>query len=120
MSQPKTTAVQIVMLLTAQTIALAWGRAKLDEGLPPGRLQSEYFSLLRDSGSAYTGRPWGTAAGAWASVTSTWDHESLERAFDALLTADVALKETRVSSEEQVLTTLILAMCTGDEHKIAA
>ena len=120
MSQPKTTAVQIVMLLAAQTIALAWGRAKLDEGLPPGRLQSEYFGLLRDSGSAYTGRPWGTAAGAWASTTSAWDHESLERAFDALLTADVALKETRVSSEEQVLTTLILAMCTGDEHKIAA
>jgi hypothetical protein len=44
----------------------------------------------------------------------------LERAFDALLTADVMLKETRLSSEEQVLTTLILAMCAGDEHKIAA
>jgi DNA polymerase-3 subunit delta len=120
MSQPKTTGVQIVMLLAAQTVALAWGRARLSEGLAPGRLQSEYFNLLRDSGSAYTGRPWGTAAAAWASATRVWDQGSLERAFDALLTADVMLKETRLSSEEQVLTTLILAMCAGDEHKIAA
>lgn len=120
LSQPKTTAVQIVMLLSAQTVALAWGRAKLDEGLASGRLQGEYFNLLRQSGSAYTGRPWGTAASAWASAAAGWDRKSLERAIDALLTADVTLKETRLSSEEQVLTTLILAMCAGDENKIAA
>ncbi len=120
MSQPKTTAVQIVMLLSAQTVALAWGRAKLDEGLAPGRLQGEYFNLLKQSGSAYTGRSWGSAAAAWASAAAGWDRKSLERAIDALLTADATLKETRLSSEEQVLTTLILAMCAGDEHKIAA
>jgi len=118
--QPKTTGVQIVMLLATQTIALAWGRAKLDEGVAAGRLQGEYFSLLRQSGSAYTGRPWGTAAAVWASATHAWDRASLERAFSALLTADVGLKETRLSSEEQILTTLILAMCAEDEHKIAA
>jgi DNA polymerase-3 subunit delta len=120
MAQPKTTAVQIVMLLSAQTVALAWGRAKLEEGLAPGRLQGEYFNLLRQSGSAYTGRSWSSAAAAWTSGASVWDRNSLERAVDALLTADVTLKETRLSSEEQVLTTLILAMCAGDEHKIAA
>jgi DNA polymerase-3 subunit delta len=120
MAQPKTTAVQIVMLLSAQTVALAWGKAKLEEGLAPGRLQGEYFNLLRQSGSAYTGRSWSTAAAAWASAASVWDRNSLERAVDALLMADVTLKETRLSSEEQVLTTLILAMCAGDEHKIAA
>jgi DNA polymerase-3 subunit delta len=120
MSQPKTTAVQIVMLLSAQTVALAWGRAKLDEGLARGRLQGEYFNLLKQAGSAYTGRSWGSAAGAWASAAAGWDRKSLERAVDALLTADVTLKETRLSSEEQVLTTLILAMCAGDENKIAA
>jgi DNA polymerase-3 subunit delta len=119
-SQPKTTAVQVVMVLAAQTVALAWGRAKLDEGLAPGRLQGEYFNLLRQAGSAYTGRSWGTAATAWASVAGAWDHKALERAVEALLTADVTLKETRLSSEEQVLTTLILAMCAGDEHKVAA
>jgi DNA polymerase-3 subunit delta len=120
LAQPKTTGVQVVMLLATQTVALAWGRAKLNEGVGGGRLQGEYFNQLRQSGSAYTGRPWGTAAAAWASATPAWDRESLERAFSALLTADVALKETRLSSEEQILTTLILAMCADDEHKIAA
>ena len=120
LSQPKTTAVQIVMLLTTQTVALAWGKAKLDEGVSTGRLQGEYFNLLRQSGSAYTGRPWGQAAAAWASAARLWDRSSLEHAFNALLTADVALKETRLSSEEQLLTTLILAMCAEDENKIAA
>ncbi len=120
MAQPKATGVLIVMLLSAQTVALAWGRAKLDEGLPPGRLQSEYFNLLRQSGAVYTGRSWSGAAAAWTSAISSWDNRSLRRAFDALLMADMTLKETRLSSEEQVLTTLILAMCAGDEHKIAA
>ena len=120
LSQPKTTAVQIVMLLTTQTVALAWGKAKLDEGVSVGRLQGEYFNLLRESGSAYTGRPWGQAAAAWASAARLWNRSSLEHAFNALLTADVALKETKLSSEEQLLTTLILAMCAEDENKIAA
>jgi hypothetical protein len=43
--------VQIVMALATQTVALAWGRAKLDEGLSPGRLQNEYWELLKQSGS---------------------------------------------------------------------
>jgi DNA polymerase-3 subunit delta len=120
LTQPKITGVQIVMLLATQTVALAWGRAKLDEGVGTGRLQGEYFNLLKQSGSAYIGRPWGTAAAAWTSATHAWDRESLERAFRALLTADVALKETRLSSEEQILTTLILAICAEDENKIAA
>jgi DNA polymerase-3 subunit delta len=120
LAQPKSSAVSIVMALATQTVALAWGRKKLDEGLPPGRLQSEYWELLKQSGSVYTGRPWGTATTAWASAAGSWDSESLQRALDALLTADLALKETRISSEEQVLTTLILAMCAGNEQKIAA
>jgi DNA polymerase III subunit delta len=120
LSQPKTTAVSIVMALATQTVALAWGRSRLDEGLPPARLQGEYLNLLKQLGSVYTGRPWSTAATAWASATSSWDQAGLQRALKALLAADVILKETRFSSEEQVLITLILAICSGDEHKIAA
>jgi DNA polymerase-3 subunit delta len=120
LAQPKTTAVSIVMALAAQTVALAWGRAKLDEGLPLGRLQGAYFDLLKQSSSVYTGRPWGTAATVWASTANSWEQQSLQRALAALLAADVTLKETRYSSEEQVLTTLVLATCIGDEHTIAA
>jgi len=120
MSQPKTTGVLIVMALATQTIALAWGRAKRDEGLSQGRLQGEYFGLLKQSGSAFTGRSWGSAASAWAGAVDRWTRESLDRALGALLTADIALKETRVSSEEQVVATLVLSMCVEDEAVIAA
>jgi DNA polymerase-3 subunit delta len=120
LSQPKTSAVSVIMALATQTMALSWGRARLDEGLSQSRLQNEYFNLLKQSGSAFTGRPWGSAAAAWSNATSRWTARSLDRALTALLDADVALKESRVSSEEQVLATLVLSMCIEDDRSIAA
>lgn len=120
LSQPKTSAVSLVMALATQTMALSWGRARLDEGLSQGRLQGEYFNLLKQSGSAFTGRPWGSATVAWANATNRWTTRALDRALVALLEADVALKESRVSSDEQVLATLVLSMCVEDERSIAA
>lgn len=120
LSQPKTSAVSLVMALATQTMALSWGRARLDEGLSQGRLQGEYFNLLKQAGSAFTGRPWGSATVAWANATNRWTARALDRALVSLLDADVALKESRVSSEEQVLATLVLAMCIEDERSIAA
>ena len=58
-----------------------------------------------------TGRPWGEAAKAWTNALDAWTIEELDSALDALLVADVALKESRVSSDEQVLSTLIFTMC---------
>jgi DNA polymerase-3 subunit delta len=119
LSQPKTSAVQLVMALTTQTIALAWGKARLKEGLSQSRLQSEYFGLLKQSGSTYPGRTWGSAAQAWASFVDRWGRVALDRALSALLEADKALKETRMSSEEQIISTLVLTMCV-EEERIAA
>ena len=79
LSQPKTSAVTLVMALATQTIAIAWGKAKIAEGLSQSRLQSEYFQFLKQSGSAFTGRPWGSAASAWAQSVGRWSNESLER-----------------------------------------
>jgi len=120
LSQPKTSAVTLVMALATQTLALSWGRARMDEGLSQNRLQNEYFTLLKQSGSTFTGRSWGSAAATWASVTDRWTAKSLERALAALLDADIALKETRVSSEEQVVATLVLSMCIDDDRSMAA
>lgn len=120
LSQPKTSAVQMVMGLTAQMIAIAWGRARLREGLSQSRLQSEFFGLLKQSGSVFTGRPWGSAASAWASGVDRWSAPALDRALDALLEADKALKETRLSSEEQIMSTLVLSMCVDEDRSIAA
>ncbi len=120
LSQPKMTAVSMVMALATQTIALAWGKAKRNEGLSQGRLQGEYFNFLKQAGSVFTGRPWGSAASAWAGAVERWSTESLERALGALLDADITLKETRFSSEEQVMATLVLTMCVDDERSMAA
>jgi DNA polymerase-3 subunit delta len=119
LTQPKTTGVSIVMALSTQMLAISWGRARLDEGLSRSRLSQEYFNLLKETG-AFTGRPWGSAAAVWARAAERWTRESLDRALDSLLEADVALKESRVSSEEQLLATVVLSLCAADERSAAA
>lgn len=118
LAQPKTTAVSVVMALSTQMLAISWGRAKLDEGLPRARLSQEYSNLLRET-RAFTGRPWGSAAAVWTRAAERWSRESLERALDLLLETDVALKESRVSSEEQLLASLLLSLCAGDVRAAA-
>jgi DNA polymerase-3 subunit delta len=119
LAQSKTTGVSIVMALTTQMLAISWGRAKLDEGLSIARLSQEYFNLLKETG-AYTGRPWGSAAGIWTRAAEHWSRDALNQALDALLEADIALKESRVSSDEQLLATVVLSLCAADERSAAA
>jgi DNA polymerase III subunit delta len=119
LSQPKTTAVSVVMALTTQTLALAWGRAMRDQGLPAGRLASEFFTLLKEGGS-FPGRPWGEATAAWTRAVDRWTAAELDAALDELLAADAALKETRLSSDEQLLSSLVLSLCVGGAGRRAA
>jgi DNA polymerase-3 subunit delta len=119
LNQPKTTGVSIVMALSTQMLAISWGRARLDEGLPRARLAQAYFDLLKETG-AFTGRSWGSATAIWARAADRWSRESLDQALDSLLEADVALKESRVSSEEQLLATVVLSLCAADDRSAAA
>jgi DNA polymerase-3 subunit delta len=119
LAQPKTTGVSIVMSLTTQMLAISWGRAKLDEGTSRARLGQEYFDLLRETG-AYTGRPWGSATAVWSRAAERWSRRGLDHALEVLLEADVALKESRVSSDEQLLATVVLSLCAADEKSAAA
>lgn len=116
LAQPKTSAVTLVMALTAQVLAMGWARARRGRGRSSSRLSGDLFGLLKEAGNAYTGRPWGEAVNAWARGVSTddpsFDGTTIDAALDALLVADQALKETRLSSEEQVMTTLILNLCS--------
>jgi len=111
LQQPKTSAVTMVMALATQTLALAWGRASRDAGAPPNRMENEFFGLLKESGSSYTGRSWGDAVRAWARALDAWTSAELDDALAALLATDAALKESRVSSDEQLLQSLILTLC---------
>lgn len=119
LSQPKTSGVSVVMALSTQMLALAWGRARLDSGLPQGRLEGEYFQLLKSTG-AYPGRSWGGATRAWAQAARDWKVTECDQAIVALLAADVALKESRVSSEYQILATTVLAICAVSGRRLAA
>jgi DNA polymerase III subunit delta len=119
LSQPKTTAVSVVMALSTQTLAIAWGRAMRAQGTPASRVEGEFFTLLRETG-AFPGRPWGEAARAWARAVDRWSPAALERALELLLAADVALKETRLSSDEQLLSSLVLSLCAAGAERRAA
>lgn len=110
LGQPKVTAVGIVISLSAQTFALAYGRARRDGGVPTSRLPSEYFAFLKETGG-FPGRPWGEAASAWTKVTDQWSADACRRALDLLLETDIALKETTVSNAEQTLSSLVLGLC---------
>lgn len=106
--QPKTSGVQLVMGLTTQMLALAIGRAR---NVPAARAASEYFNILRAGSSNYTMRAWGEATSAWARAHGKWSAADLDRALTVLLSTDVALKQSRVSSEDQILATAILQIC---------
>lgn len=119
LSQPKTTAVSVVMALSTQMIAIAWGRARLDAGTSQSRLAQEYFDLLKETG-AFTGRSWGSATAIWARAAERWSPQAIDYALDALLDADVGLKESKVSSEEQILASVVLSLCAAEEMSAAA
>ncbi len=107
---PKTTAVSIVMALASQTLALGYAEAVLASGGSQRALFGELMALLKDTG-AFPGRPWGEAVTAWTKHASRWSAADVDAALAALLAADAALKETKLSSDEQLLTTLVLALC---------
>ena len=106
----KTSAVYIVMALTTQFLALSATQAR---GVAKARLAGEYWALLKSGGSNLVGRPWGEAVSAWTKHSDKWSGADLDHALAALLKADLALKGSKVSSEEQVLATTILTICAG-------
>ena len=119
LTQPKLTGVQVIMALATQMLALAWGCAKRDAGMPASQLERAYWDLLKGSG-AYTGRPWNEAVNAWGRMTTRWSVAELDRAIEALLAADLALKDTKVSSVEQIVSSAILAIGAAARRRSAA
>lgn len=113
--QPKASVVTIIMGLSTQMLAIAWGVARLEEGASLGRMEGEFFNLLKKTG-AFPSRPWGSAARAWARAVPDWNARACDFAIDALVTADDMVKESRVSSDSQILETTILAICAADKR----
>jgi DNA polymerase-3 subunit delta len=120
LEQPKSSSVTIVMALTAQMLVIGWAQAARERGTPSGRLTNDLFTLLKESGSVYTGRSWSEFVATCARASDTWTSRALDDALDALLDADAALKTTRLSSDEQLLATLVLRLCAAPPRQRAA
>lgn len=118
LSQPKNNGVFVVMALTAQTLAIGWARALRDGGTRT--LEGPLYDFLKASPSSPTGRPWGEAVRTWARTAERWSASDIELALETLLTADRALKESRVSTEEEVIESTILALCAPRARERAA
>jgi DNA polymerase III subunit delta len=119
LQQSKMNAVLLTMHLTTQTLALAYGEAARTRGINPRALYNEFMSLLKETG-AFPGRPWGEAVNAWTKYSDRWSAATLDSALATLLLTDEALKETRISSDEQLLTSLVLALCGAGSSRRAA
>ncbi|MGE5730727.1 MAG: DNA polymerase III subunit delta [Gemmatimonas sp.] len=120
LEQPKASAVTTVMALTAQTLVIGWAQAARERGTNASRLSAELFTLLKESGSVYTGRSWGEFVSTCARASDLWTTRAIDDALEALLDADTALKGTRLSSDEQLLSNLVLTLCGATTRRRAA
>lgn len=121
LAQPKASGVTLVMALGAQTLAIGWALAALADGTSASRLKDSLFGLFRAK-SVWMGRSWNDAAAAviQAATSGRWNAAHVDRALEALLAADIALKNTVVTSEEQTIVTLVLTICApSDGRKVA-
>jgi DNA polymerase-3 subunit delta len=120
LQQPKSNGVTMVMALTSQTLCIGWAQAARERGANTGKINGDLFNVLKTSGSVYTGRSWGEFVATCARESERWSARAVDDALEALFTADAALKETRLSSEEQLLGTLVFAMCGAPAGRRAA
>jgi hypothetical protein len=117
--QPKSGGVPIVLALTVQTLGIGWAQAARERGASPSRLNGDLFNLLKETG-AYPWRAWGEFASTCARAADVWSSRNVDEALAALLEADVNLKTTRLSSDEQLVSNLVLALCGVTSRRRAA
>jgi DNA polymerase-3 subunit delta len=119
LQQPKSGGVPIVLALTVQTLGIGWAQAARARGTNPGRLHGDLIQLLKETG-AYPMRAWGEFASACTRAADLWSARAVDEGLDALLAADVTLKTTRLSSDEQLIANLVAALCGVSSRRQAA
>jgi DNA polymerase-3 subunit delta len=112
--------VRIVMALTAQMLCIGWAQAARERGMSAAKLNGELFNVLKTSGSVFTGRSWGEFVATCARQSERWSAEAVDDALEALLVADSAMKESKLSSDEQLLSNLVLSLCGAPDRRRAA
>ena len=111
LSQPKTTGVSLVMALTTHMLGVGQVLGARAYGTAPRQITSDLYAMLGEQRSAVVGRPWGEAVSAWTRHANVWNEPAVMCALALLYDADRAMKESGLSSDEQSMATLVLAIC---------
>jgi DNA polymerase-3 subunit delta len=120
LAQPKSSAVSLVLALTAHFLLLGHVVARRSRHAPSRQLAGELYALMGEARSVAVGRPWGAAVNAVIHHSDAWDSWSVDRALQLLRDADNALKETNLSGEARMLETLVLRLCAPSPRSRAA
>ena len=107
LGQSGVSGVGLVALLGSSLITLGVVRAHYDRKLRGPGLNKATWDTLKANRGGRIGN-WGAFVNLSVDVAADWPQGRIRRALAALLGADQALKETRISTEEGVLTDLVL------------
>lgn len=107
LAQSGNSGVSLVSLLGSSMITLGVVREHYNRKLRGGSLNRATWDTLKANKGGRVGN-WGEFVDLMVEVAGEWPAGRIRRSLAALLEADQALKETRISTEEGVLTDLIL------------
>jgi len=121
LAQPKNSLVSVLGALGTQLLATGVAHAARSRGASVGAVRGRLWDMLKGGGlgSVNTGGPWGEAVERWGNGASLWSEVSIQRGLRALVVADRSAKDSRVATDEQLLSNVVLALC-GDTHREAA
>jgi DNA polymerase-3 subunit delta len=121
LAQPKNSLVSILGALGTQLLATGVAHAARSRGASAGAVRGRLWDMLKGGGfgSVNTGGPWGEAVERWGNGASLWSEASIQRGLRDLVLADRSAKDSRVATDEQLLSNVVLALC-GDAHREAA
>lgn len=115
LAQSKNNPVTIISALGTQLLAIGTAAAALRAGMREGAVSNQLFNLLK-TGNAMAGGPWGEAVRRWISAAPLWPEAAIEAGLRQLLAADRGFKDSRVGTDEQLVSTLVLGLCGGPSH----
>jgi DNA polymerase-3 subunit delta len=118
LSQPKNGLVPTIWALGTQLLAIGIAAATRRTGASESALRGRMWELLR-SGSINAGSPWGEAVDRWMRSVPLWSDADVQSGVRVLLAADRSAKDSRVATDEQILSSVVLSLC-GDAQRVAA
>ena len=112
LSQPKASAVGLVMSLTTHILGI--GQVLVDRGnrVSQRGQATNLYAMMGEARGAPVARPWGEAVAAITRHADRWDFALVDRALMLLADADSALKDSGISSDDGIIGTLVLMLGT--------